>query len=216
MKQEIRYPGKTASRGGTRLDVQKDGNGFLVRVADDDYVPERIIVADYVWVGRADDGVTIIFGKKKLYTDPEHPVLSYALNVTIPLFPFCAQTLPSIEKPGDSGEPFIQTVQRILKSDGYRELTAMPVAVAADKEAHVRANATLMAVSEDEFSVDLLHLDAYTARRAMRGEPIHTTVSGVRVAMTPNVALLLMTEMMRVGRAILEAEPELRRKIPAE
>jgi hypothetical protein len=210
LKSQPQYPGMQRDKRMVR--VRHDGAAGVIELSAENYTPQRSIVADYVSVDQAEDGVRIVFGKRKTFQQGDRPRLSYVLEISFPHFQFCAQLFTVIDGPGSSGEPFVETVRRTQIRNGYSEIREMPPAVDAEKEAHIRANAALLAVVEDDISIDFVHLDAMTAHLATKGEKVPDNVSGVRVIMAPNVALFFMSRVAKVANELFERTPGLRRK----
>jgi len=195
------------------LRIRRDERGGAIDFNIDEYTPQKMVLADYVSVERGTQGVRIVFGKAKAFPqEPKGLALSYALEVSFPHFQFCNQLYASFVQPGENGEPIADTIKRAVAENGYEPIDAMAKASSADREGHVRANAGVTVVMQDDVSVDFVHVDPGTVRQAVKRDKVPGDLNGVRVVMSPNVALYFANRVCAVAEELLRKTPGLKRK----
>lgn len=221
---EVSYPGMKgkAMPAGIRqsgLVIERvAGRPDLVHVSVDAALapPEKAMFVDYVQVGKARDGVRILFGKL-------HPsragVCTGALEVSFPLRQFVNQLHKSVEGARPTGT-FHQTVEEVVKKYGYERIASLdPVDI--DKASAIRSNFVFMALHEDDAAIDFFHLDASTMQVALqsaasRGTAPATGFKGViRVIASPTLLLYFLDECLKIAVSLKQENPALDDGLPA-
>jgi hypothetical protein len=178
--------------------------------------PPKQMLADYVMVRAAPDGVHLVFGKFDTFALQTAPTLHYALEILYPYSQFIAQMYQTIIDPHETGQTgeraFLASVEDSVKRGGYEAVDDIPPVTGTSKQGHVRANSSAMFIYDDEACVDFFHLDALSLNLASKGADTVPLGAVIRIIIAPNLLLYFLRRVCSVAQELMERNPSLARE----
>jgi hypothetical protein len=193
-----------------RTDLGSGVAAIQIKIDPEAQSPPKQAFVDYVDIKTVADGVKILFGKMDSFA--ESSSLSYAVEISFPYASFVNQLHKRLIRPQQPGLPlFEESVRAAITKNGYPPIESLPPAKAADKQAHVRANAAALFIFDDDASIDFYHLDAASLTLATAGREIRDFNDAVRVVLAPNLLLYFMGLVSKAAEDLVKRVPELDR-----